>query len=379
MAAFSTRLRSAEQARAALLQGLALGVSAALLWWFARNTTSTLEQHGIRLGFGFLRQPANFDIGDVAWVHFQPADSFGRAILVGLVNTARVSLCGCVLAIAAGFVLGVLRLANNPAVRGLVRAGVELMRNTPLLLLLLFLAATLHGLPSAAHALQPLPGVFISDRGLALPRPAVSTLAAWSAAALVASLLLWRWLARRAGRRAAWAVVAIAVVLFGAALVIQHPAVDVPRLTRFNFVGGAALSPEFAALLAALTMHHAAHISEVVRGAILAVPRGQREAAQALGLSRLETLRFVTIPLALRAMVPLLATNCVSLIKNSSLAVAIGFPDVVSILNTTGNQSGHSVETMLLMIVVYLTLSLAVAAALGRYNTRLLAPMARPA
>ena len=170
-----------------------------------------------------------------------------------------------------------------------------------------------------------------------------------------------------------FATLGLVALGLGLSMLVRHPSVEAAHLVGFNFVGGTTLSPEFAALLSALVLHHAAHISEVVRGAILSVPRGQRDAARALGLSRFQTLRMVTIPLALRAMVPLLATSCVSLIKNSSLAVAIGFPDVVSILNTTGNQTGHNIETMCIMIVVYLSLSLAVAAALNRYNTSLLA------
>jgi ABC-type amino acid transport system permease subunit len=201
----------------------------------------------------------------------------------------------------------------------MVRAGVELMRNTPLLLLLLLLAATLHAMPGPKNALQPLPGVFLSDRGLVLP-------------------------------------------LF-----------ERPRLVGFNFVGGVSLSPELAALVGALVMHHSAQVSEIVRGAILGVPRGQVDAALALGLSRGQALRHVIVPQALRAMMPLLATTCVSLTKNSSLAIAIGFPDLVSILNTTANQTGHGIETMLIMLAVYLTLSLATAAMINRYNTRLLA------
>jgi ABC-type amino acid transport system permease subunit len=189
---------------------------------------------------------------------------------------------------------------------------------------LLWLSALLHGLPSADHALTPFPGVFLSDRGLFLP----------------------------------------GLTLHG---------LDIPRHTRFDFTGGIALSPELAALLIALVLHQSAHISEVVRGAILAVPRGQTEAAHALGLSRFQALRLVIIPQALRAMVPLLAQNCVSLIKNSSLAVAIGFPDVVSVLNTIGNQTGHNVETMLIMVAVYLSASLSVAYVLGRYNARITA------
>lgn len=299
-------------------QALAFGAMAAALWWLGRNTAANLTQRGLTLGFDFLSNPANFDIGDTSGISFHPENSFARAILVGLVNTARVAVAGCVLSIAFGFILGLLRLSHNAALRGVVRAAVELMRNTPLLLLLLFLAATLQSMPSPRNALQPLPGVFISDRGLALPF------------------------------------------------------LDRPHLVGFNFVGGIVLSPEFAALLAALVMHHAAHVSEIVRGAILGVSRTQIDAARALGLSRAQTFRFVVIPQALRAMVPLLATACVSLTKNSSLAVAIGFPDVVSVLNTTANQTGHSIETMVIMIAVYLTLSLVVAVLMNRYNARLL-------
>lgn len=311
--------RRAGISRAAIAQGLGVGVTAALLWWLAHNTEANLARHGLSLGFGFLKQPANFDIGDTSGIPFSPDDSFGRAILVGLVNTARAATIGCVLSIVLGFVLGVLRLSNNPALRGVARACVEIMRNTPLLLILLLLAATLHAMPSPRNAFQPLPGVFLSDRGLVLP-------------------------------------------LF-----------ERPRLVGFNFVGGIALSPELAALVGGLVLHHAAHISEIVRGAILGVSRAQGDAALALGLTRLQALRYVIVPQALRAMLPLIATTCVSLTKNSSLAVAIGFPDVVSILNTTANQTGHGIETMLIMIAVYLCLSLFVAGAIGRYNTRLLA------
>jgi general L-amino acid transport system permease protein len=312
--------------RQTVWQGLGLGAAAALLWWLGHNTAESLAAHGLTLGFDFLARPANFDIGD-APIRYGPEDSIGRAIVVGLANTARVSVLGWVGAIVLGFALGLARLSNNPPARALARTCVELVRNTPLLLLLFIAAAAMRALPSPAHALAPLPGVFISDRGLVLPRLDIAA---------------WQW--------------------------------DMPRLAGFNFTGGLTLSPELAALLVALVLHHAVHISEVVRGAILAVPRGQRDAAQALGLSRAQTMRLVVVPQALRAMVPLMASNCVSLTKNSSLAVAIGFPDVVSVLNTTSNQTGHAIETMLIMVVVYLALSLGVSAILGRYNARLLAP-----
>ena len=314
-----SRETRAAVSRATVGQAIGLGISAAVIWWFVRNTQMNLEQRGLSLGFDFLRQSANFDISDTSGIPYNPADSFGRAILIGLANTTRVAVMGCALSIVIGFALGLLRLSSNPAWRGIVRAGVELMRNTPLLLILLFLAALLHNMPAPGNAFEPLPGVFLSDRGLVLP-------------------------------------------LFSR-----------PRLVGFNFVGGVSLSPELAALVGALVMHHSAQVSEVVRGAILGVSRAQGDAALALGFTRLQAMRFVIVPQALRAMMPLLATACVSLTKNSSLAVAIGFPDVVSILNTTANQTRHSIETMLIMIVVYLSLSLLTAAMINRYNARLLA------
>jgi general L-amino acid transport system permease protein len=295
-------------------------IALALIAWGIRNAVANLDARGLSIGFDFLTQPANFAIGDTAWLHFSPDNTMGRAILVGLTNTIRVALLGCLLALTVGFLVGISRLSTNPMLAALTRGYVEILRSTPLLLLLLFLSALLHGLPHADQALTPLPGVFLSDRGLYLP-----------------SLT------------------------------------ELPRHTKFGFVGGIELSPELAALLIALVLHQSAHISEVVRGAILAVPRGQTEAAHALGLSRWQTLSLVIVPQALRAMVPLLAQNCVSLIKNSSLAVAIGFPDVVSVLNTIGNQTGHNVETMLIMVAVYLSASLTVAYTMGRYNARVTA------
>ena len=360
-------MRRAGDRRAVLLQGLGLGLTAAVVWWLARNTSISLAQRGLTLGFGFLRHPANFEIGDTWWLSFSPADSIGRAIVVGLLNTALVSALGCVLAIAVGFVAGILRLSPNPALRGLVRLGVEIVRNTPLLLLLLFLAASLHALPPPRQALSPLHGVFLSDRGLVLPAVSIGR---WTVVFVLLAVVALA-LRHKLGTRW-WIAPAACAAAALVSAILRPPAIAAAHLEGFNFVGGVTLSPELAALLAALVLHQSAHISEVVRGAVLAVPRGQRDAAGALGMSRWQTLRLVVMPVALRAMVPLLATNCVSLIKNSSLAVAIGFPDVVSILNTAGNQTGHSIETMLIMIAVYLSLSLLVAAALGRYNAHVL-------
>ncbi|MEP6689574.1 MAG: ABC transporter permease subunit [Gemmatimonadaceae bacterium] len=358
------RAQGIARLRAYAAQGAALAGMAAVLWWLGHNATGALDERGITLGFGFIRQPSNFAIGET-WLRYGPEDSIGRAITVGLVNTMVVSALGCLLSLVCGFALGFMRLSSNPPLRGIVRGYVELVRNVPLLLLLLFLVALLHGLPGPSAALHPVRGVFLSNRGLALPAASLGALPLVLTALAMASLA-----ARRHLGRAGLVVSSVLVVALAASIVVAPW--GVPRLRGLEFVGGRTLSPEFAALLGALVLHHAANVSEVVRGAIQSVSAGQSDAARALGLSRAQAMRFVILPLALRAMVPLLASNAVSLVKNSSLAVAIGFPDVVSILNTTGNQTGHAIETMLIMIAVYLTLSLAIGAALDRYNRRLL-------
>ncbi|MDQ6829228.1 MAG: ABC transporter permease subunit [Gemmatimonadota bacterium] len=363
--------RGRARTRALIAQGLALGGTAAVLWWLGHNAATALDERGITIGFGFLRQPANFEIGET-WLRYGPEDTIGRAIAVGLVNTVVVSAFGCLLSLVLGFALGFMRLSSNPPLRGMVRGYVELVRNVPLLLLLLFLVASMHGFPSPGAALHPIAGVFLSNRGLAVPAPAVGALQL-----IVAAIAIVVFVARRRLGRfgdIAWIVTLVTLV---ATILFAHW--DAPRLRGRDFAGGRTVSPEFAALLFALVLHHAANVSEVVRGAIQSVSAGQTDAARALGLSRAQAMRFVILPLALRAMVPLLASNAVSLIKNSSLGVAIGFPDVVSILNTTGNQTGHAIETMLIMIAVYLSLSLSVGAALDRYNRRLLVSERRAA
>ena len=216
--------------RTATLQGLALGLTAAVLWWLAHNTADSLDRHGISLGFGFLTQPANFEIGDTAWLPFSPENSIARAIAVGLLNTARVSALGSVLAVCIGFVVGVLRLSRNPALSGLMRACVELVRNTPLLLLLLFLSASLHSLPPARDALHPAPGLFLSDRGLVVPSVAFGDITLWLAAITLISLVL-----RRRLGAAGWRVVAAAAIALGLSLIVRRPAVELAHSERIQF------------------------------------------------------------------------------------------------------------------------------------------------
>ena len=357
-------------AQLALLLGVVL-----LFGLLGSNAVENMHRLGIRPGFDFLGRSANFEIGE-SLIAYTASDSYGRAILVGLLNTLLVASLGCVLATVLGVTLGIARLSSNPLLSGSVQAYVELVRNTPLLLQLFFWSATLHALPPPRQAFQPVGGVFLSNRGLFLPwfEPAGQVLLP-IAFGLVAAWAILRTARRHAhplSRHPALVLVAaiglpplLALVLGGGRL-----AADLPELRGFNITGGLTLSPEFAALLIGLVVNAAAGIAEIVRGGLEAVPDGQWEAGRALGLPNGRILRLIVLPQALRVITPALTSSYLSLTKNSSLAVAIGFPDLVSVVNTTANQSGQAFEALGIMVAVYLAISLAVSAAMNVYNAR---------
>ena len=311
--------------RSLLWQALAVGVTLALLGWLAHNTLANMAARGIHGGWDLLWQTAGFDIGEQP-IAFESTDSYGRAFLVGLLNTLRVALLGIVLCTLLGALIGVGRLSRNGPVRWLCRAYVEFFRNVPLLVqLLVWYLLLVTGLPDASQAWHSHELVFLSKAGLALPAPV------WAGGA-------WHW--------------------------------EVPVLDGYALVGGVNLSPEFLAVLAGLTFYTAAFVAEVVRAGITAVPRGQVEAAWSIGLSRRQTLWRVTGPQALRVVVPPLTNQYLNLTKNSSLAVAVGYPDLVSIANTTLNQTGHALECIAIIMAVYLSLSLLTAGLMGVLNRR---------
>ncbi|MGY2051029.1 amino acid ABC transporter permease [Methylobacterium sp. JK268] len=361
-----------------LLQlGLFLGVGLvfALL---GTNLVRNMHMVGLTPGFAFLNHAANFEIGEGV-IAYSAGDSYLRAITVGLLNTIRVASAGCVLATVLGVALGVGRLSSNPLLSGLIQAYVEIVRNTPLLLQIFFWNALLHTLPGPRQALAPLPGVLLTNRGIFLPAPTgePATLATVGGAVLLAAAaaLALRYRSRRGARTPAAAgaalfVAAAAAPLLAAAVTGHVPVLDVPRLAGFNIRGGLLLSPEFMALLAALAVNASASIAETVRGGILSVPAGQWEAGRSLGLSWARIMRLIVLPQALRVIIPVMTSSYLSLTKNSSLAVAIGFPDLVNILNTTANTTGQALEAILLMSVVYLSLSLAVSTLMNAYNRR---------
>lgn len=341
-----------------------LGI-AALLLWFGMNVAAALQRAGITPGFDFLLRTANFQIGESS-LAFQAGDTYLRAIAVGMVNTLKVAVAGCLLATCLGVAIGIGGLSANPLLGGLVRIYIETIRNTPLLLQLFFWIALARNLPGPKQAPGGA-GFYLSNRGIFVP--ALTSAGGWLLPlALLAGLGLAAYLAGRVlPRRWVWpAALALAVAVLARAGI----GLDVPHLQGFNIRGGLSLSPEFAALLTALTVKFSASIAEIVRAGILSVPAGQREAAHALGLSDWQILRLIVLPQALRVIVPLITSCFLDLAKDSGLAVAIGYPDLVSILNTTANTTGQAIEAVCIMTVSFLALNLSVAALMNRYNAR---------
>ncbi|TAL77921.1 MAG: amino acid ABC transporter permease [Burkholderiaceae bacterium] len=366
--------------RAVVFQCLLLAAVAGVAWFLVSNTLANLASRNITTGFGFLHQEAGFAIGE-SLIPYTSADTYGRAIIVGLINTLHVSIVCIVAATVFGTLLGVARLSRNWLISRLAGGYVEIMRNIPLLLHLFFWYAIItENLPGPRQALHPLAGVFLSNRGLKLPGlqgGALDWTVGGFALAVVLALLLAHW--ARAHRRArGWfsagrlaCVLLVALPLAGWVLGGASVTLDLPHLRGFNFQGGITITPEFAALSIGLVVYTTAFVAEVVRSGIQSVGRGQWEAAQALGLSRSRTLRLVILPQALRVVVPPMTSQFLNVTKNSSLAIAVGYPDIVSVVNTTLNQTGQALEGILIIMAAYLAVSLLIALFMNWYNRRL--------
>jgi general L-amino acid transport system permease protein len=370
-----------ERARNLLYQVLLLAAVVGIGWWLVSNTLHNLEARKIQTGFGFLSREAGFEIAETH-VEYQPSDSYYRAFLVGIVNTLLVAAIGVVLATVLGTLIGIARLSPNWLLAKLASGYVEVMRNVPLLLqLFVWYGLFTELLPPVREAIDFGGLAFLSQRGLryAWPAPHVAwTAAGWAMLAGVALAFAWRARARAiqraTGRQLPIGLPALALVLGLPAIawaVSGAPtAIEVPELAGFDFQGGKVMSPEFSALVIGLSTYTAAFIAEVVRAGILAVDRGQGEAAMALGLSPGQRLRLVTLPQALRVIIPPMTSQYLNLAKNSSLAVAIGYPDLVAIANTTMNQTGQAIEAIAILMAVYLTISLAISLFMNWYNDR---------
>lgn len=368
--------------RSALYQlVLVLGL-AWLAYAFAQNAAANLGARNIASGFGFLQNTAGFGISQ-SLIPYSETDTYGRAFLVGLLNTILVSGLGIVLATILGFIIGIGRLSSNWLVARLAGGYVEIVRNLPHLFHILFwYLAVLGTLPPPRQSTSVLGAVYLSNRGIVVPAliptgGALYVLLALGIGVLatIAFAMRTRRVREKTGRQGPilWIGILLVVGLPAATFVaVGFPlAIDLPHVVGFNFVGGWSIHPEFVALLVALTIYTASYIAEVVRAGILAVPRGQTEAALALGLRRGQLLRLVIMPQALRIIVPPLANQYLNLTKNSSLGVAIGYPDLFAVFaGTTLNQTGQAIEIIAITMAVYLTLSLATSLAMNWYNSR---------
>jgi general L-amino acid transport system permease protein len=365
--------------RAIVIQVLFVAAVVALGAFLVHNTLENLSRQNIATGFGFLDREAAFAIGE-SLISYSPADTYARAFLVGLTNTLYVAALGVVLATVVGTIVGLARLSSNWLVRKLATVYVEAFRNIPLALQLFFWWGLLRAqAPLPREAWQPLPDVFVSNRGVVFPVPLEEPAHAWMLAALaiagVAAWLIGRWAITRQARTgrqvpSGWIGLGLIVGLPVAAFVAAGAPLEleVPELQGFNFVGGGSASPEFAALLVGLVVYTGAFIAEIVRAGILAVSWGQSEAAMALGLGPWQRMRLIVLPQALRVIVPPMTSQYLNLTKNSSLAVIIGYPDLVSIANTTINQTGQAVEGIAMIMAVYLTISLTISLLMNLYN-----------
>ena len=370
--------------RALLVQGILLLALVAFIVMIVANTLANLEARGITTGFGFLNERAGFSIPQTL-IAYSGDSTYGRTFLVGLLNTLLVSAMGIVAATLIGFLVGIARLSPNWLLARLATAYVEIFRNIPLLVQILFwYFAVLQALPSPRESLSLMEVVFLNVRGLVLPDPqAQPGFAATPLALLVAIAATW-WLVRFARRRQAATGQALPVFKLGALLLIGLPAAaflvtgmpltwSIPALKGFNFQGGITVIPELMALWLALSIYTASFIAEIVRSGIQSVPQGQVEAAKALSLPAGIILRKVVIPQAMRVIVPQLTSQHLNLIKNSSLATAIGYPDLVAVFSGTAlNQTGQAIEIVAMTMAVYLLINLVVSALMNLYNARTL-------
>ena len=367
--------------RGVVYQVVALALVAFSLWYLSANTLANMQARGIRSGFDFLMQPAGFDIGESV-ISYDALNVYWKAFLVGFLNTLRVAVIGVVLATILGTLLGIGRFSRNAIVRGLCYAYVELFRNVPVLIqLLIWYLVFTEILPPLSDA-PSLAGMFyISKAGLSFPTPVWGMGQALAGAGFVAGIviaLLYRGWARRrfeaTGKASSMVLVPLLIPLataFAGWLLGGAPtAWSIPKLEGFSMEGGASATPEFLAVLLGLVMYTASFIAEVVRAGIASVAYGQAEAAGSLGLTRALAMRLVILPQALRVIIPPLTNQYLNLTKNSSLAVAIGYPDVVSIATTALNQTGRAVECISIIMAVYLTLSLSISAFMNWYNRR---------
>ncbi|MDN3697732.1 amino acid ABC transporter permease [Vibrio cortegadensis] len=368
--------------RSVIFQILAVAALLFFGYTIVNNALTNLDARGIATGFGFLSEEAGFGIG-LTLVEYDETFSYGRTFVIGLLNTALVSVLGIILATAIGFSVGIARLSNNWLVSRFAAIYIEIFRNIPLLLQIFFwYFAVLQALPSARQSMSLGEAIFLNVRGLYFPAPVFEQGSAFVIAAfiagIIATLFISIWAKNK--QKLTGQQTPLLRIAFGLCIVIptiiffimgQPITAEYPELKGFNFRGGISIIPELAALMLALSIYTASFIAEIVRSGINAVSHGQTEAAMSLGLPRSRTLKLVVIPQALRIIIPPLTSQYLNLTKNSSLAMAIGYPDLVSVFaGTTLNQTGQAIEIIAMTMGVYLTLSILTSALMNIYNRK---------
>ena len=370
-----------DQFKGLLWQILVIGIAVAVILYLWSNAIHNLSVRRISTGFAFLGREAGMPISDT-WISYSPRDTYLWAFIVGIVNTLRVAAIGIVLATILGTLIGIARLSTNFLLSRLAAVYVETLRDIPLLLQVLFWYVLMQGLPPARGAWKPVAGVFLSNRGLIIPGiPLEEGQFAVIGLAVLGFAVFW-WIRRQLIAKQVADGQPRLVWPYGVLLVIVIPAlvswlsgvswtISMPELRGFNFAGGWTIAPEYFALLIALVTYTSAFIAEIVRSGIQAVHKGQWDASLALGMKRGFVLQKIVLPQALRVIIPPLTSQYLNLTKNSSLAVAIGYQDIVSVANTTLNQTGQAIEAIALIMAVFLTISLGISLFMNWYNARI--------
>jgi general L-amino acid transport system permease protein len=368
--------------RSILYQLGVLAMVGLLGYYLVSNTIANLEKQAIATGFGFLQKEASFEIGE-SLISYSAADKYARALLVGVLNTLLVSFIGIILTVILGTFVGIARLSTNWLVSKLAAIYIEVFQDIPILLQLFFWYAFFYEmLPSPRQALSPFTGVFLTNRGLVFAVPEFHPAHTYMALSFLAGCVSVFFLRRWARKRQAKTGMTFPVFRVSVGILVLLPFItwleggapttmSVPVLKGFNFQGGLNVSPEFTALLLGLVLYTAAFVAEVVRAGIQSVSKGQREAAMSIGLKQGQVLNLIILPQALRVIIPPLTSQMLNLTKNSSLAVAIGYPDFVSVAGTAINQTGQAIEGVAMIMLVYLFFSLTTSAFMNWYNKKI--------
>ncbi len=378
-----SRLWNDKETRSVIIQVIAMVLIFAFFAYAIRNAVVNLEALGKGFSFSFLAQPSSYDINQ-HFIEYTSRSSHFRAMQVGILNTLLVAIAGIVLATILGFILGVLRLSKNWLTNKLAYFYIEYVRNVPVLLhILLVHGIIVHSLPVPKKAITVGDGAFLTNRGFFTPKPLYEPLF-WIVAALFVGGVIFTWLFRRHAKKvqdATGKIYPVGWISLGAIIGVPLLAYfllgspitwEIPELKGFNYKGGMVIRPEFIALWLALSLYTAAFIGEIVRAGITAVSYGQTEAASALGINRNRTLSLVVIPQALRIIIPPLTSQYLNLAKNSSLAVAIGYMDIVATIGGISlNQTGREMECMTIVLLLYLVISLFISAVMNWYNNRM--------